>query len=158
MSHIFRDLRYAIRSLLHARLFAAIAIGSLALGIGANGAIFSLVDQVLLRRLPVREPDQLVLLSRIGSHYGSNRGSSALSFPLYQDLREHNQVFTDLFCRFSFGLSVSAGGDSERAYGELVSGTYFQVLGVSPAIGRLTLLCHLLRGGFRRKLSASSKS
>jgi hypothetical protein len=66
---------------------------------GANTAIFTLMDQVLLRRLPVRDPEELALLTMKGSHYGSNWGGNAISYPLYDDLSRNNQVFTGMFCR-----------------------------------------------------------
>ena len=110
---------------------------SLALGIGANTAIFTLVDQVLLRLLPVKNPEQLVLLRSRGNHYGSNNGRYKLSYPMYEDFRDHNQVFSGMFCRWDTEFSVSADGKTERVYGEAVSGTYFPVLGVGAALGRV---------------------
>ena len=81
------------------RLFTSVAVLSLALGIGANTAIFTLVNQLILQLLPVRDPQQLVLLTARGSHYGSNTGSNSLSYPMYQDFRDKNQVFSGMFCR-----------------------------------------------------------
>ena len=81
-------------------VFTAIAVLSLAVGIGANTAIFSLLDQILLRLLPVKDPQQLVLLTMKGMHYGSNWGGNAISYPMYSDFRDHNQVFSGMFCRF----------------------------------------------------------
>jgi putative ABC transport system permease protein len=110
---------------------------SLALGIGANTAIFSLTDQVLLRLLPVKDPRQLVLLWGRGQHYGSNNGRYKLSYPMYADFRDKNQVFSGMFCRWESDFSVSFGGRTERVSGELVSGSYFPVLGVGAAVGRV---------------------
>lgn len=110
---------------------------SLALGIGANTAIFTLLDQVLLRLLPVKNPQELVLLSSRGAHYGNNRGGNALSHPMYEDFRDHNTAFSGVMCRFGLPLSMSFNGHTERVSGELVSGTYFQVLGVNAALGRV---------------------
>src|SRR5437763_8526238 len=104
---------------------------------GANTAIFTLVDQVLLRLLPVKDPQQLVLLWGRGPHYGSNNGRYKLSYPMYEDFRDHNQVFSGTFCRWGTSMNVSAEGKTERVDGELVSGTYFPVLGVGPALGRV---------------------
>jgi len=118
-------------------LFVAVAIVSLALGIGANTAIFSLIDQVLLRLLPVKDPEQLVLLAGRGEHYGSNNGRNRLSYPMYKDFSAHNDVFDGMFCRWDTNFSLSADGKSERVSGELVSGTYFPVLGVGAALGRV---------------------
>src|SRR5215813_1743988 len=89
--HLGRDLRYAWRGLARSPLFTLVALASIALGIGANTAIFTLVDEVLLRPLPVRDPEQLVLFSgaRFGSHYGSNSGGNMLSFPMYEDFRDN---------------------------------------------------------------------
>jgi len=130
------EIRYALRTFRKSPIFALVAILSLALGIGANTAIFTLVDQLLLRLLPIKDPQQLVLLNWRGKHYGSNRGSNALSLPMYKDFRGRNQVFSGLMCRFALPLSISVNGRTERASGELVSGNYFQVLGVGAAIGR----------------------
>src|SRR5258708_6572433 len=86
--HIFRDLRYAFRGLTRSPLFTSVALLSIALGIGANTAIFTLVDVVLLRRLPVKSPDQLVLFNGARNHYGNNSGGNMLSFPMYEDFRD----------------------------------------------------------------------
>ncbi|MBI3469812.1 MAG: ABC transporter permease [Candidatus Solibacter usitatus] len=129
-------LRYALRTLAKSPVFSLVAIFSLALGIGANTAIFTLVDQVLLRLLPVKNPQELVLLTWRGSHYCSNTGSNALSYPMYTDFRARNQVFSGLLCRHAAPLSMGYQGQTERIDGELVSGNYFEVLGVKPAIGR----------------------
>ena len=136
MNPVWNDLRYALRMLRKSPVFTAIAVVSLAVGIGANTAIFSLVDQILLRLLPVREPQQLVLLTMKGMHYGSNWGGNAISYPMYSDFRDNNQVFSGMFCRFPNFLSLSFGGQTERVSAELVSGSYFPVLGVGAALGR----------------------
>jgi predicted permease len=114
-----------------------VALLSIAFGIGANTAIFTLLDQVILRSLPVKDPGRLVLLYNKGSNYGNNRGGQALSYPMYEDFRDQNKVFSGMFCRYENPLSFSAGGATERVSGELVSGTYFQVLGVDAALGRV---------------------
>jgi predicted permease len=133
---LWADLRYAGRTLRNSPVFTSIAVFSLALGLGANTAIFSLVDQILLRLLPVKEPQELALLTMRGMHYGSNWGGNAISYPMYQDFRDNNKVFTGMFCRFPYRMSLAFSGQTERVSGELVSGTYFQVLGVGAAIGR----------------------
>src|SRR5207302_566757 len=112
------------------------AVMTLALGIGANTAIFSLLDQILLRLLPVKNPQQLVLLTMRGHHYGSNWGGNAISHPMFRDFQAHNEVFLGMFCRFPQHVSLTFGGQSERVAAELVSGTYFTVLGVKPILGR----------------------
>jgi predicted permease len=134
---VFRDLKYTFRMLARTPGFTAIAVLTLALGIGANTAIFTLLDQVLLRLLPVKNPQQLVLLTMRGRHYGSNWGGNAISHPMFRDFREHNEVFSDMFCRFPNSASLSFGQQAERVAVELVSGTYFSTLGVVPAMGRI---------------------
>jgi predicted permease len=136
MRSIGKDLQFALRAFRKSPVFTAVALLSLALGIGANTAIFTLLDQVLLRLMPVKNPQELVLLHMNGFHYGSNWGSNALSYPLYRDFKADNSVFTGMFCRFANVFSLGFNGQVERARGELVSGTYFPVLGVGAAIGR----------------------
>ena len=137
MGNLGQDLRYAARTFKKSPVFVAVAVLSLALGIGANTAIFTLVDQLLLRLLPVKDPKQLVLLWGRGPHYGSNNGRYKISYPMYGDFRDHNQVFSGMFCRWETSMSVSSQGKTERVEGELVSGTYFPVLGAQAALGRL---------------------
>src|SRR5690242_17659395 len=137
MGNLLQDLRYALRTYRTSPLFVSIAVLSLAFGIGANTAIFTLVDQLLLRLLPVKDPQQLVLLWGRGPHYGSNNGRYRLSYPMYQDFVHNNQVFSGMFARWGGSMSVSANGRTERVNGELVSGTYFPVLGVGAVIGRV---------------------
>src|SRR4051794_3553898 len=137
MTRILSDVRYALRNLLRSPLFTVVAVASLALGIGANTAIFTLVDQLILRLLPVRAPEQLVMIWSTGPHMGNNRGSRASSYPMYEDYQKKAPAFSYVFCRFATSLSVSFAGRTERVEGELVSGNYFQALGVMPAIGRL---------------------
>src|SRR5712671_5340613 len=134
---ILRDLKYTFRMLARTPGFTAVAVLTLALGIGANTAIFTLLDQVLLRLLPVKDPQQLVLLTMKGRHYGSNWGGNAISHPMFRDFREHNQVFSDMFCRFPNSASLSFGQQAELAQVELVSGAYFSTLGVVPTLGRI---------------------
>ena len=93
------DVHLALRGLRRAPLFAGIAILSLALGIGANAAIFTLLDQVLLRRLPIASPDQLVMVYQNASSMGSNSGPRMNSYPLFQDLRDKAEPFADVLCR-----------------------------------------------------------
>ncbi len=137
MPQIFSDIRFAFRNLRRTPMFTAVAVGSLALGIGANTAIFTLVDQLLLRLLPVRDPQQLVMISSTGPHMGSNRGPKASSYPMYQDFQREAQAFSSVFCRFETPVSISFNGRTERVNGELVSGNYFQALGVKAALGRV---------------------
>ncbi len=136
MNQMLGDLRYAIRGFLRTPLFTVVAILSLAFGIGANTAIFSLLDQVILRFLPVKNPQQLVEFKMRGQHYGSNWGMNAISYPMYRDFRDHNKVFSGMFCRFPVETSLGFGNRTERVSAELVSGNYFLVLGVDAALGR----------------------
>ena len=136
MRSIGKDVQYALRAFGKSPVFTVVALLSLALGIGANTAIFSLLDQVLLRLMPVKNPQQLALLHMEGFHYGSNWGNNSLSYPMYRDLQDHNLVFSGMLCRRSEDFSFGFPGQTERVRGEMVSGTYFPVLGVGAAIGR----------------------
>ncbi|HEV2690844.1 MAG TPA: ABC transporter permease [Bryobacteraceae bacterium] len=130
----WQDLRYALRMLRKAPGFTAVAILSLALGIGANTAIFSLVNAVMLRTLPVNRPDRLVLLTPVDR--GNFEGNFA--YPDYQRLRDRNQSFSGVIASGSLDRAdIALGGATERMDGELVSGNYFSVLGVQAAAGRL---------------------
>src|SRR5256712_5801409 len=118
MDRIIQDLRFALRTLLKDRGFAAVAVLTLALGIGANTAVYSLTDQILLRRLPVRNPDELVILRMPGPKSGHvwsdfDEGAQSFSYPFYKDLRDRNPVFSDLLARFSISLSVAGQGRTE---------------------------------------------
>ena len=135
--NIWADLRFALRGMRRAPLFAAVAVLSLALGIGANTAIFTLLDQIVLRDLPVRAPDELVMLYQEGPHNGSNMGQRMHSYPLYQDLQQRGEPLAEVLCRRLASASVSIGDATERVQVEMVSGNYFTMLGVPPAIGRV---------------------
>ena len=135
--NLLQDISFAFRTFAKSPLFVGVAVLSLAFGIGANTAIFSLTDQVLMRTLPVRQPEQLVMFSAIGRHYGSNQGPNRISYPMYQDFRNRNTVFSGMFCFREVEMNVSYGGRTERVAGEVVSGNYFPVLGVQAALGRL---------------------
>jgi predicted permease len=137
MTTTLADLRLAIRGLRRNPLFATVAILSLALGIGANTAIFTLIDQILLRKLPVTAPDQLVMLYQEGSHNGSNMGTRMHSYPLYQDLQQRAEPLAEVLCRRLVPASVSIDNRTERLEAEVVSGNFFTMLGVKPAIGRV---------------------
>src|ERR1700687_2902764 len=140
MTTFLQDLRYAARTFRRSPGFTFVCILTLALGIGANTAIFALVDRVLLRLLPVRNPKELVLLRSPGPAQGhtwsDGDDAASFSYPMYRDLAQRNAVFSGLLAEFPFDASVAARGETERAAGELVSGNYFQVLGVPPALGR----------------------
>lgn len=141
---MIEDLRFAWRQIRKAPGFAATAIVTLALGIGATTAIFSLLDQALLRSLPVRNPQQLVLLEATpyevwNGDSDSNGGDpeAYFSYPMYKDLQDKNQVFDGLIAMFQTQAGVTWQKQSSLAATELVSGNYFDVLGVRPAVGRL---------------------
>jgi predicted permease len=138
MAAALSDIRLALRAWRKSPTFAVVAIVSIGLGIGLTTAIFTLVDQVLLRTLPVRAPHELVQVTAEGTGWGNSRGDGTeLSYPTYAALRDENQVFSGMFSQVGFPLQVGESVQPERVFGELVSGTYFPVLGVRPARGRL---------------------
>jgi hypothetical protein len=137
MSIPFADLKFAIRGLRRNPLFATVAILSLALGIGANTAIFTLIDQILLRKLPVKNPDELVMLYQTGNHMGSNMGPRMHSYPIYQDYAARAEPLKEVIARRLVPASVSVDNQTERVSAEMVSGNFFTMLGVQPALGRV---------------------
>jgi putative ABC transport system permease protein len=137
MTNILADLRYAMRTLGRSPLFAAVAILSLALGIGANTAIFTLMDQILLRKLPIRDPDSLVMLYQEGANNGSNMGTRMQSYPIYQDYQKKVEPFSEVLCRRLINTSLSVDNRTERVDAEMVSGNFFSMLGVKAAAGRV---------------------
>src|SRR5579859_611840 len=142
METVMQNIRYALRQLRKYPGFTGIAVLTLAVGIGANAAIFSLVNQVLLKRLPVAEPDRLVMLRFTGSDTGhtSAYGGTAedyFSYPMYRDLRDQNSVFSGMLAVFPAQVGVQWRNTPSLANSELVSGNYFSILGVKPALGRL---------------------
>ncbi len=137
MGSLVQDLRFSVRALRNAPLFTAVALLSLALGIGANTAIFTLIHQIILQPLPVERPEQLVNLAGRGKHYGGNNGPDKLSFPMYQDIRDKNQVFSGMFCSRDHTVSLTFAGRTELVGAEFVSGNYFPALGIGPAAGRV---------------------
>jgi predicted permease len=139
---LLQDLRFAFRLLKKSLAFTSIAILTLALGVGANSAIFSVMRQVLLQRLPVPYPEQLVLLYSPGprdGHVSSDEadGSESFSYPMYVDLRDKSSVFDGLAAKADFPVSLSIRGQTERASAELVSGNFFDTFKIRPALGRL---------------------
>ncbi|MGH9871745.1 MAG: ABC transporter permease [Pyrinomonadaceae bacterium] len=137
METLFRDIRYGVRSLLKRPGFTAIALVALALGIGANTAIFSLVNAVLLRPLPFAEPDRLVWVwGNIKS--GGNRAS--VSPPDFLDYRQQNNTFEEFAASLPLRLNYTGGDEPERLEASGVTGNYFQALGAKPAFGRTFLL------------------
>ena len=147
---LVRDLRYALRLLGRNPGFTVVAVCCLALGIGANTAVFSLVNAVLLKSLPVENPEQLVLMRYANSkripkeirRTSSGYGRTSLSYATFEQLRDHGQTLSDVFAFVSAGfnnqsLTVNIGGEPTVAAGEMVSGGYFSGLGVRPILGRV---------------------
>ena len=130
---MLQDLRYGLRVLAKSPAFTLVAALSLALGIGANTAIFSLVNVILLKPIPVQEPDRLASVFMLDQR---NPGNLPLSHLNYKDLRDQNQVFTGM-AAFTFAqMNWSTGNDSEQVPAQVVSGNYFSLLGVTPHLGR----------------------
>ena len=116
---IYQDLRYALRMMRKNPGFSLIVVATLALGIGANAAMFSLTDRVLLQRLPVTNPDQLtVVLTRSPE---DSEGDESFSYPMYQDLRDRNDAFSGVIARGGTQMNVSYGDQTSRVSAELVS-------------------------------------
>jgi len=141
MDALRQDLRFAVRTLAASPGFTAVALLTLALGIGANTAIFTLMDQVLFRLLPVPEPERLVLLDGPGPFSGSTHSHSStvteISHPMFLELRDKADVFAGVLAQYTTPVHMTEGGQTDRADGVLVSGTFFDVLGLRPAAGRL---------------------
>jgi predicted permease len=135
MNTLIHDLRYAVRMFAKAPGFTVIAVLSIALGIAANTAIFTLVNAVLFKPMPVPNPDRLVALYTTDP---SSRFPGSFSYPAYRDYRDHNDVFSDLFLHYGTPVSMRNNNDkAELIWGELVSGNYFTGLGVVPEAGRV---------------------
>lgn len=135
METLIKDIHYAIRGLLRRPAFTTLAVLTLALGIGANTAIFGMLDAVMFRSLPVPAPEQLVKVETIRAAGQTNLN---YSYPDFRDYRDKNQVCSSLTAYYSTPLSLSGGGaTAERVFGTVASGEYFTTLGVSPALGRI---------------------
>jgi putative ABC transport system permease protein len=141
MYTFWQDIRFGLRVLRKNLGFTIIAVITLALGIGANTAIFSVMNQILLRRLPVRNPSELVVLHAPGPNTGrvSSDGdvTESFSYPMYKGLRDGAAGSVALIARSSSDASLASQGQTQRGRLELVTGNYFNVLGVAPAIGRV---------------------
>src|SRR5262249_24766579 len=148
---MFQDLRFGVRMLLKHKGFTIVAALTLALGIGANTALFSVVDAVMLKTLPVHDPEQLVVFRWLGSarwykgFMGSNdkdsatglESNSSMSYAAFERFRDQNQTMASVFAFASLGLlNLNVDGQAEMASGQVVSGNYFASLGVSAAPGR----------------------
>lgn len=140
---LLQDLRFGLRMLAKSPSFTAVSILTLALGIGANTGIFSILRQVLLESLPVPRPEELVLLYSPGlrqGHVSSDEqgtdGAESFSYPMYLNLRDRNQAFAGLAAKDNGGVNLAVHGHTERAQADIVSGNYFQTLGVNAVVGR----------------------
>jgi predicted permease len=132
------DLRFSARSFLRSPGFTAATLLSLALGIGATTAIYSLVDQVMLHALPVRDPARLVLVDWDGDQVVGGFGSwNLMSYPICRDLQQQTRFFDGVLCRAEIQVNLSVDGDPRTVAAEIVSGSYFPVLGIGPALGRV---------------------
>src|SRR5256884_3794481 len=139
---LLQDLRFAFRMLRKSPGFSTVAVLTLALGIGANTAIFSLTDQILLRELPVPHPEQIFILRSPGPNHGHtwgdvDQGAQSFSYPMYKDLRERATVFSGLLACRRITVNVSGHGETQAVHADLISGNFFQTLEVQPALGRL---------------------
>ncbi len=133
MESLLRDIRYALRGLRRSPGFTAVAVATLALGIGVNATIFSMVSAVLYRPLPVEEPGELV---NIYGHVNTSSDHGTLSYPDYLDIRDQTQTLDGVIAHTNFFANLSIDGSSELVVGEAVSDNFFQVLGVTPRPGR----------------------
>jgi predicted permease len=142
MNSLLQDFRYALRQLRKSPGFTLTVVLTLALGIGANAAVFTIFDQVLLRMLPVERPKELVRFEWTGGFSGSassfgGDSDNYFSYPMYKDLRDHNQVFSGMLAADRTSVGVSWHNQAESKPAEVVTGNYFQLLGLNPAVGRL---------------------
>jgi hypothetical protein len=133
MTGVLNDLRYGLRGLAKSRGFAAAAVLSLALGVGANTTIFTLLNAVFLRPPPVQEPDRLLALFTTDTR---TPGLLPVSYPNYRDYRDHNTAFSSLLLYAPGTMNLTGRGDPQLIMGQLVSGNYFEALGVRPVVGR----------------------
>jgi putative ABC transport system permease protein len=142
MQSLMQYLRHALRQLRKSPGFTLTVVVTLALGIGANAAVFTLFDQVLLRMLPVQHPQQLVRFNWTGGYSGGasvfgGEMNDYFSYPMYKDLRDKNQVFSGVVAVDKTNVGVNWNNQAEDQDAELVTGNYFQVLGLQPVVGRL---------------------
>jgi len=136
LENLWRDIRYGIRQLRLNPLFTTVAIATLAIGIGANTAVFTLLDQLMLRLLPVKDPSRLVMIWADGPNFSNNIGQRVVSYPFCQDLRK-SPALESVMCSYNTHEAVTIDGNTETLDVELVSGNYFETLGVKPALGRV---------------------
>src|ERR1035437_2749979 len=133
MTGVVQDFRLGARDLVKNRAFAIGAVLSLALGIGANTTVFTLLNAILLRPLPVADPASLAAVSTIDSH---NPGQLFCSYSNYKDYRDRNRVFSSLLLYSPIAVNLTGQGEPQAAIAQIVSGNYFATLGVKPTFGR----------------------
>ncbi|HEY7545204.1 MAG TPA: ABC transporter permease, partial [Blastocatellia bacterium] len=134
MENIFKDIRYAIRLLARNPGFSMVAVLALALGIGANSAIFSVVNAVLLNPLPYREPDRLVMIYH--KYLDINLPDASLSPPSYIEYRDMTRSFEQVAVATNWGVNLTGVGEPERLQGARLSASFLSTLGIEPALGR----------------------
>jgi predicted permease len=135
LENLLQDILYGMRALRRSPGFTAVAVLSLALGIGANTAIYSVINAILLRALPVADPERLVVVAVPFVKRGELSYNQSFSYPQYRHLRDHSKLLDSVICFRTHSFSVSTGGSTELTTGALVSGNYFSTLGVRPALG-----------------------
>ena len=138
LDRLAQDIRYGIRTLLGSPGFCLMAVATLALGIGANTAMFSLLDQIVLRLLPVKEPERLVMVTERGNFYGDSYGPDTLSWPMFEDLRDNNRVFSGMFCRFPASVTLGFGDKAAQVTADLVSASSIPIAPWSARRSRST--------------------
>src|SRR5262245_30757648 len=131
---LWQDLRYGVRMLVKHKGFTAVAVLSLALGIGANTAIFSLIDAVMLKMLPVERPEQLYFIQNVGTR---RPDGGAPPYPCFERFRDQNQSFNGMATFTGFGQRLRIDGQLEEVGGQTVSGNYFSLLGINAVLGRM---------------------
>src|SRR5688572_6526388 len=134
------DVRYALRAMRSSPGFTAVIVSSLALGIGANTAVFSLINSVVLKSLPVHEPEELLQVTL------DDIRAAAFTNPIWEQIRDRQDVFSGVFAYTDRGFNLASGGEMRRAVGNMVSGEFFSTLGVRPAVGRLLVRTDDVRG------------
>ena len=144
LESIGADVRYALRALRASPGFAVVTILSLGIGIGANTAIFSLINAVMLRTLPVSRPEELIQVTRV--ERGDASPGGVVTNPIWEQVRDRQDVFSGVFAYGSNGFDLTVGGEVRRASGYSVSGDFFSTLGVKPALGRLLTRADDVRG------------
>src|SRR5207245_2735002 len=140
MSSLWKDVRYSLRQLRNSPAFTLIAILTLALGIGANTAIFQLIDAIRLRSIPVKKPEELATVRIADRHWGSGQFSSQysqLTFPMWEQIRKRQEGFAEIAAWSDQRFNLATGGEVRKAKGIRVGGDFLGILGVAPSAGTL---------------------